>query len=223
MTKTVFVVAAHPDDEILGVGGTLARHVRDGDTVHMVIMAEGATSRTEQGQGDVEALRQAARNAAEAIGAQPPLFAGFADNRMDGVDFLDVAQWLEQALGELHPDVVYTHHHGDLNVDHGVVHNAVLTAFRPLPGQAAPAIYTFETPSSTEWGRKSEPFLAQHYVNIADTLETKKAALAHYAMEMRAFPHPRSIEAIEALAKWRGAEAGMAAAEAFGVVRTQWA
>ena len=225
MTKTVLVVAAHPDDEILGVGGTLARHVHEGDDVHIVIMAEGATSRvaTSQGADEVESLRGAARRAGQVIGAHPPLFAGFPDNRMDGVDFLDIVKWLEDAVAELRPTVVYTHHHGDLNVDHGLVYGAVLTAFRPLPQRLTPAIYTFETPSSTEWGRASQPFIAQHYVNVTDTLNIKKEALAHYAMELRAFPHPRSLEAVEILAKWRGAESGMIAAEAFGVVRTLWA
>ncbi|PCI42454.1 MAG: GlcNAc-PI de-N-acetylase [Rhodospirillaceae bacterium] len=225
MAETVFVIAAHPDDEILGVGGTLARHARDGDDVHVFILAEGATSRLAerdlgQSSGELSSLRMASIEAAKTIGSSTPHFADFPDNRMDSVDFLDIVKWLEAAIGDVRPTIVYTHHYGDLNVDHGLVHQAVLTAFRPLPDQPTPSIYTFETPSSTEWGVRSQPFVAQHYVNIADTLDVKMAALAHYEMEMRAFPHPRSIEAIEALAKWRGAEIGVPAGEAFGVVRT---
>ena len=227
MSETVLVIAAHPDDEILGLGGTLARHSQAGDEVHCIIMAEGATSRQgddgEDSNDELSALKAAARNAAADIGMKSPVFANFSDNRMDTSALLDVVQWLENEIKTIVPSIVYTHHSDDLNLDHQIVHKAVLTAFRSLrEAGSIPDIYTFETPSSTEWGGVYKSFEPTHYVNISATLDIKMRALRHYKMELRDFPHPRSMEAVEALARWRGAEAAFHAAEAFGVVRTRW-
>lgn len=226
MPETVLVVAAHPDDEILGVGATLARHAQAGDAVHALILAEGATARdprrgAKARADEIAALRTAAAKAAEAIGARPPRFGGLPDNRLDSCALLDVVKLVEQAIAELSPAVIYTHHGGDLNVDHRIAHAAVATACRPLPGAACRAIYTFETPSSTEWAspEQSPTFRPTRFVDVSATLDAKLAALACYEAEMRPFPHPRSAEAVRALAAWRGAAAGLAAAEAFQVVR----
>jgi LmbE family N-acetylglucosaminyl deacetylase len=142
-----------------------------------------------------------------------------ADNRLDSVDLLDIVKLVEDHVSACRPDIVYTHHGGDLNIDHRRVHEAVLTACRPLPGMGSRAVYAFETPSSTEWADETLPvFRPTRFVDISDTLDTKLAALDAYESEMRAFPHPRSIESVTALARWRGACAGVAAAEAFVVV-----
>lgn len=221
MTRRVLVVAAHPDDELLGCGGTLARHAADGHEVHILILATGATSRSDSRQDEVAALQMAAQKAADVIGAQQPRFAGFPDNRMDSVDLLDVVQAVETVSREIDPQIVYTHHAGDLNIDHQITHRAVLTAFRPLPEATCQAIYTFETLSSTEWGPLcgAHAFQPNHFVDITDTLDRKCAALACYASEMRPFPHPRSEQAINTLAALRGASVGVPAAEAFAVHR----
>ncbi|MHA1114306.1 MAG: PIG-L deacetylase family protein [Alphaproteobacteria bacterium] len=229
MAETVLIVAAHPDDEILGCGGTVARHVADGDTVHSLILAEGATARAataDETPPDMMAnmmadLRAAGAKAAAALGARPPRFLGFADNRLDTMALLDIVKAVETVLDEVRPAIVYTHHAGDLNVDHRVCHQAVLTACRPLPGADIRAIYAFETPSSTEWGGPGTgpAFQPVRFVDIATHLEAKLAALACYDMEMRPFPHPRSADAAHALAIWRGANAGLGAGEAFEVVR----
>lgn len=223
---TVLVVAAHPDDELLGCAGTLARRARAGDRVEIVILAEGATSRSSGAGRDAHAaeldrLRDAARKAAETIGAGTPEFFGLPDNRMDGEVLLEVVQRLEATIGRVRPAIVYTHHRGDVNVDHDVVHRAVITACRPLPGHTVSRILAFETPSSTEWmsPASAAPFAPNWFVDISETLETKLAALKCYDAEMRPFPHPRSYEAVEHLARWRGATAGFAAAEAFMLVR----
>lgn len=227
--KTILVVAAHPDDEILGVGGTIARHHDAGDRVHILIVAAGAASRTADGDAanvseEIAALQTAAGEAAAILGAEPPRFAGMPDNRLDGCDLLDVVKVIEAAAQEIRPKVVYTHHGGDLNVDHEVVHRAVLTAFRPQPGEQTRAIYTFETVSSTEWGSPAlaAPFAPARYVDIAAALDRKRRALECYHMEMRPFPHARSVEAVEALARLRGAQVGLEAAEGFGVMRDLW-
>ncbi len=216
---TVLVIAAHPDDEALGCGGALARHSRQGEDVHVLFLADGVTSRDEAGEADVRERAAAAEAAARALGAKPPSFAGMPDNKLDTVPLLDEVKAVEDALGETAPDVVYTHHGGDLNVDHRIVHQAALTACRPQPGSSVRAIYAFEVPSSTEWNDTPEVFIPNRFVDISATLDAKMKALACYAGEMRPFPHPRSVEAIEALARWRGAAAGLEAAEAFHVIR----
>lgn len=222
---TVLIVAAHPDDEILGVGGAIARHADAGDTVHIAIVAEGATSRTEAAPGahdaEREALREGARKAAAVLGAQPPRLFGLPDQRLDTLSLLDVVKPIEALIDELAPSVVYTHHGSDLNLDHRIVHQAVLTACRPLPGTGARAVYAFETLSSTEWSVPAvgPAFRPVRYLDISSSLERKMTALDCYAGEMRPFPHARSKEAVAALARLRGAQAGLPAAEAFEVIR----
>jgi N-acetylglucosamine malate deacetylase 1 len=221
-SRTCLIIAAHPDDEILGVGGTAARHVRNGGRVEVLIVAEGATSRTASrdtaaSAGELDALRSAARLAAAELGTQPPRFLGLPDNRLDSLDLLDLVKAIDAVVHEVQPDVVYTHHAGDLNIDHGLVQRAVLTACRPLPSSTIRAIYGFETVSSTEWGR-GEAFVPSRYVAVRDEMPAKMAALRHYKDEMRPFPNARSLEAVEALARVRGAQAGVMAAEAFTVL-----
>lgn len=222
----VLVVVAHPDDEVLGCGGTIARHSERGDTVHILILAEGVTARDAErdagGRADeIETLRESARTAAATLGAEPPRFAGLPDNRLDSLDLLDVVKLVEAAITDIQPGIVYTHHGGDLNIDHRIVHQAVLTACRPLPAVPVRAVYAFETVSSTEWAGPSleSAFRPARFVDITAHLDAKIKALECYAEEMRPFPHARSLESVTALARLRGASAGMAAAEAFDVVR----
>lgn len=224
--ERVLVVAAHPDDEILGLGGTLARHVSAGDDVRALIVAEGITSREQQRDAMVQAdaladLRSAALSAAAVLGCQPPQFLGLPDNRLDSIDLLDIVKPIQVIIDEQRPTVVYTHHGGDLNIDHRLVYQAVLTACRPMPGDFVRAIYAFETVSSTEYGvaRGNDMFCPTHFVNVTDWLDVKRRALECYRSEMRPFPHARSLENVEHLARYRGASVGIEAAEAFMVVR----
>jgi N-acetylglucosamine malate deacetylase 1 len=220
----VLVVAAHPDDEVLGCAGTIARHASEGDVVDVLIVAEGAASRDptrETKASELKALQEAAAAASRVLGARPPLFGGLPDNRLDSVDLLDVVKLVEQQVAAVSPAVVYTHHGGDLNIDHRIVHSAVLTAARPIPGASIRAVYAFEIPSSTNWASASlgAPFMPTRLVDISPHLGAKSAALECYATEMRPFPHERSVEGVLALATWRGAAVGVNAAEAFEVVR----
>ncbi len=215
----VLAMVAHPDDEVLGAGGTLARHVAQGETVHIAFLTDGVGAR---GDDDAAAGRRAAaaRDAARILGAQEPQFLGLPDNRLDRMDLLDIVQAIEAIVGRIEPAVVYTHHGGDLNIDHAICHRAVLTACRPLPGCKVRRIYAMEIASSTEWAPgAANTFVPSRFVNIAATIGAKQRALDAYAEEMRAFPHARSAEAVAALAAWRGASAGLAAAEAFMVLR----
>jgi len=226
MTTRVAVIAAHPDDEVLGCGGTMARHVRAGERVDVLIMAEGLTSRDDARDAaarvdDLEALKRVARAANTALGVTDLEFAGFPDNRLDGVDLLDVVKAVEAFLAARRPSVVYTHHPSDLNVDHRIVSQAVATACRPQPGAPVQTVLFFEVPSSTEWQPPGGygPFVPAWFVDIGATLPQKLEALVHYAGEMRAWPHARSLRAVESLAHWRGATIGAEAAEAFALGR----
>jgi N-acetylglucosamine malate deacetylase 1 len=218
----VLVVAAHPDDEVLGCGGTMARHAEAGDIVHVVFLADGETSREGAGKDEIMRREAAAGRAAEALGAQRPRFLRFPDNRLDSTPFLDVVRALEAEVAGLAPRILYCHHPGDLNVDHRVAARAVVTAFRPLPQSSVAEIRAFEVPSSTEWsfGVTSAAFMPNLFIDITKTFEKKLQALAAYAGETRPFPHPRSPEALESAAKRWGSTVGRERAEAFQIVRS---
>ena len=222
--RSVLVAAAHPDDEVLGCGGALASHAAKGDTIHVLIFAEGATSRDslldpKAQKRELAVLKAAASRAASIVGAETPSMLGLPDNRLDTLPLLDIIKSVEAIVEAVAPEIVYTHHAGDLNVDHRIVHQAVVTACRPLPGSPVRAIYAFETPSSTEWQTSGDGFRPQRWIDIKPFLPQKRRALEAYAAEMRPFPHARSFEAVEALARFRGASVGLEAAECFMVVR----
>lgn len=224
--RTVLVLAAHPDDEVLGVGGAIARHAAAGDAVHIVIAAEGATARDSARdaaarQSELNSLEQAGRAAAAALGASSVRFLGFPDNRCDRVELLDLVKAVESAIDETHPHTVYVHHAGDVNIDHRRLHEAALAACRPQPGHCVKRLLSFETPSSTEWTPPGSlpPFQPNLFVDIAPVWPRKLAGLEAYRQEMRPWPHPRSVQAVEHLARWRGATAGVEMAEAFMLLR----
>jgi LmbE family N-acetylglucosaminyl deacetylase len=223
IARSALVVAAHPDDEALGCGGTIARLASEGAEVHLLFLADGVGARGGEGP-DPDSLadrRRMGDEAARIMGAQAPVYLDFPDNRLDGVDLLDVVAEVERVVRTIRPELVITHFAGDLNVDHRIAAQAVLTAFRPTPGQSVRSIYSFEVPSSTEWafGAAGQAFQPNLFVDISATLQAKLAALDAYGEEMRAFPHPRSAQAVKALAQYRGASAGVDAAEAFLLLR----
>jgi len=222
----VLVVAAHPDDEVLGCGATAARLVAEGHDVDFAILGEGLTSRhADRGAtdaGHLAALHRQVHAAAEKLGVKNVSLHKLPDNRLDTVPLLDVVKIVEELIHRLRPEVLYTHHGGDLNVDHGVIHRAVLTATRPMAGQPVKEIYAFEVPSSTEWAfqRLESPFRPNVFVDVTRALDAKIAAMECYESEARKFPHPRSPEALRAIAMRWGSVAGCNAAEAFELVRS---
>lgn len=219
--KTVLVVAAHADDEALGCAGTIVRHVEEGDTVHLVFMADGVQSRRESSEADFLRRLEASKHALSILGVSSSQSLELPDNKMDSVPLLEVVQKLELILEETQPSVLYTHHHGDLNIDHRLTQAAVMTACRPVPGSSVREIYGFEVLSSTEWAtQQSSPFLPNYFVDITQQLRTKLAALEAYADEMRKPPHSRSMAHAKVLAHHRGYSIGVDAAEAFEVYRT---
>jgi LmbE family N-acetylglucosaminyl deacetylase len=222
--KNVLIVAAHPDDELLGVGGTVCRLVNEGVCVRAVILAEGLTSRGDKradtDQAELEELQKDARAAAKEVGYTSIDFCGFPDNRMDEVDLLDIIKVVSSFVEKYHPDTIFTHHHGDLNIDHQRTCEAVLTACRPVGDYCVKRIYAFETPSSTEWNyRYQEPFCPNVFFDVTDTLEAKIRGMACYRTESAVYPHPRSPEALRALGQYRGTNVGVKMAEGFVLVR----
>jgi len=217
MQKSILIVAAHPDDEVLGCGGTIAKHTAAGDDVHILIVAEGATSRDGTSQEIVSILKECAAEAALILGAKPPIMLGFPDNRLDSMDRLDVIKAIEGHVDKIGPNTIYTHHGGDLNIDHRIVHEAVITACRPVPGSRVKQVFSFETVSSTEWATPSigQEFSPNHFVRISAQMETKFHAIEAYKTEMRPFPHARSLKSVAALARLRGSQVGVEEAEAF--------
>jgi len=220
MSKIVLVVAAHSDDEALGCGGTIARHVAEGDTVYAVFLADGTSSRAGACSAELERRMQAAESARQILGIAQNFYLGLPDNRLDSLPLIEIVQSLEKLFSELHPQIIYTHHYGDLNVDHRVAHQAVMTACRPLPGNSVREIYSFQVVSSSEWNTPGVmPFLPSYAVDITSYRSVKNAALMAYGLEMRSFPHSRSMEHIDALDLHNGAVYGVSAAEVFMLVR----
>lgn len=222
MSKNVLIVAAHPDDEVIGCGGTIARHVENGDQVHVVFMADGESSRNVPEVAKlVEKRKQDAINALQTLGvASFPTFLDWPDNRMDNPDFLDIVQSLESATNHLTPNIIYTHWARDLNIDHRITFSAVITAFRPEPGSTVEEINCFEVCSASDWqAGEVYCFNPNKTINIERFMESKKQSLACYAAELPAAPHTRSLDSIIANNARRGNQVGLSYAEAFISVR----
>jgi LmbE family N-acetylglucosaminyl deacetylase len=218
----ILVICAHPDDDVLGCGATLARHAAAGDHVTVCFLTDGEGARASATERHVRKRQQAAEQAASILGVQALEFGQFPDNRLDTIAMLDLARHVEGLASQFPADVIYTHHGGDLNVDHRLVFQAVMTAYRPIASHSQPeTILTFEVPSSTEWSSPEvgPVFVPNHFVDVSPTLDQKLRALDAYHDEMRPFPHPRSSEVVKTLAAWRGANSGLKAAEAFTLVR----
>jgi LmbE family N-acetylglucosaminyl deacetylase len=221
----VLVIAAHPDDEVLGCGGTLARLCRQGAEVHVLIVANGLTSRANfdavRDSGTLELHHQRARRAGDILGVGTVSVLGMPDQRLDALPLLEITQALEREIARVQPDTIFTQHGGDLNLDHVLLYRATLTATRPLPGAVVRRVYAYEVASSTEWSfHRFEPrFFPSVFFDVSETLELKVAAMQVYESEVRLFPHPRSPEALRASAVRWGSVVGLHAAEAFELVR----
>ncbi len=218
--KKILVIAAHPDDESLGCGGTILRHAEEGDRVEVIFLADGVSSR-DQNAIDLAPRWEACKQAMEILGVAAYHSLGFADNQLDSLPMLEIVQTLETTAFSFDPEIVYTHFSGDLNIDHMISAQATMTAFRPQPHCNVKAIYGYEVLSSTGWAASSAKnhFAPQCYIDISPFLAAKLRALKCYGEEMREYPHARSIESVEHLARFRGSSVGLAAAEAFMVER----
>jgi LmbE family N-acetylglucosaminyl deacetylase len=219
-SRSTLVIAAHPDDEVLGCGGTIHRLAQSGTSVHIIFLADGVSSRGSNGddyKNELDARRHSAVEASKILGAHAPTFFDFPDNQLDTVPLLSITKLIESEIENHAPDTVITHFGNDLNIDHRIANNAVVVACRPQVDSPVKKVLFFETPSSTEWQMENgQPTFAPNYfVDISDHLEFKLRALRSYSMEIHKWPHSRSIEAVEYLSRWRGASVCSAAAEAF--------
>ena len=218
------MLAAHPDDEVLGCGGTIAKYTSQGHFVHVAFLSDGVFSRQGERsilQQEFEVRKAAAQLALSELGVTSISFSEFPDNRLDTIATIEVAKIIESLVIEFKPEIVFTHHFGDVNVDHKMVHEATVVACRSQPDYCVKRILCYEVPSSTEWQfpGKGQDFCPNYFVEISSFLEQKLLSLDHYKFEMRASPHPRSLNSIVHLAHWRGAAVGVDSAEAFMVGR----
>lgn len=223
MNKKVLIIAAHPDDEVLGCGGTAARLVKEGHEVYTVILGEGITSRDDTRQrekrdAEIARLKQQIHEANQIIGVKEVFIFDFPDNRFDTVPLLDIVKVIEKVKEKVNPHILFTHFENDLNIDHQIVYRAVMTASRPLPGETVKEIYSFEVLSSTEW-RFPLTFSPDCFFDITQTIDIKTAALEKYRDELKEYPHPRSIKGMCLNAEQWGMKTGVSYAEAFKVVR----
>ena len=220
MKKKIIVVAAHPDDEVLGCGGTIVKHVAQGDIVHSVFMSDGVNSRLDSSKVKLNRRLKASKSVQSLLGISSTHYLNLPDNSMDSVPLLEIVQKLEPIINKIKPSVIYTHSYGDLNIDHQLTHAAVMTACRPIPDSTVREIYGFEVISSTEWSNPLKlTFKPTLFIDITKHLSKKLNALKAYKQEMRDVPHSRSIKHIEILAQHRGYSVGVDMAEAFEVYR----
>ena len=223
MKEKVLIIAAHPDDEILGCGGTAARYVMENKKVYTAILGEGITSRREtrdreKDQAELARLKEQIRRANKIIGVSDLFIHDFPDNRFDTVPLLEIVKAVEKLVFKIEPKIIFTHFGNDLNCDHRLTYQAVLTATRPIGGTTVKEIYSFETLSSTEWNFPSR-FDPDVFFDIENTLKLKMDAIKRYEKELRDFPHPRSLKGIEINAMNWGMKCGVKYAEAFKAVR----
>ncbi len=222
--KSIVCVVAHPDDEALGVGGTIIKHIQNGDEVNIIICSVGEESKV---SNDINPSRRlkSAKEWSKFVGSTIYRIFDYPDQKLDTIPKLEIIKLLEKAFKSLVPDIVYTHHEGDINHDHQIVNHAVLTALRPMGSNKIKAeIRTFETVSSTDQSPYTDRYIFKPnlYINIDDVWGGKIKALELYKSELVSFPHPRSIKSLEALAIKRGMESGLKRAEAFCIIKKIW-
>jgi len=217
--KNILVIAAHPDDEVLGMGGTIAKLVREGHNVFLVVLSDGGFARD---HSSVQMKQEALRLSCECLKIKNLMQFSFRDNHFDSYPVSDIVQKIEESVKTICPNIVYTHSPFDLNQDHRVTFEASMIACRPLPSSPIEQILTYEVPSSTDFGQAhSVPAFKPTVFEILskEDILKKKQALDFYREELREFPHPRSWENIQSLMTVRGCSVGAPAAEAFVLER----
>ena len=216
--KNILVVASHPDDEVLGCGGTLYNLKKRGAKISALFLSDGESSRKHSKMNKlIMDRKKQAVQAGKILGIKKMIFGNFPDNSMDTIPILKIIQFIEKQIKIIKPDVIFTHFESDLNVDHQITSKATITACRPTRNQTVKSILFFEILSSSEWNIsiKNKSFKPNYFVDIKKSIRFKLKALRHYKREMRKWPHPRSIEGVKLLSKTRGSTVGLSHAEAF--------
>ena len=219
----ILIISAHPDDEVLGCGGTVARLNKEGHTIYTLILGEGVTSRDHirnrnKRENEIIDLKNYTEKANKILGVKKVFFYDFPDNRFDTAPFLDIVKVIEKIKNQIKPEVIFTHYEKDLNIDHQITYRAVITATRPLEKETVKEIYSFEILSSTEWSYPLS-FLPNVFYDISKSIDIKLKALEEYKSELKEYSHPRSLEGIQLIAKNWGMKVGLNYAEAFKCVR----
>jgi len=222
--KKILIIAAHPDDEILGCGGTIARLVNEGNEVYTLILGEGITSRDyirdrKKRESEIKELKKQVSRANEIIGVKEVFTFDFPDNQFDSIPLLNIIKKVEKVKNQIKPDIIFTHYKNDLNIDHKKTYEAVITTTRPIENETVKTIYSFEVLSSTEWNYPTT-FSPNVFFDISRTFKKKIEAMACYKSELRNYPHPRSIKSMELKMEMWGVTVGLEYAEAFNLVRS---
>ena len=223
INQKILIIAAHPDDEVLGCGGTIAKYSEQGAETYCLFLGKGKASRFQRSEEIKELkeeqiiLEKEAQRASEVLGFSEIFFEDFPDQKYDTVPLLDIVRAIERIKEKVKPEIIFTHYIGDLNLDHQITLRTTLTASRPLQGERVRKIYSFEIPSSTEWGESS--FKPNVFVDIKETFDKKVEALKAYKSEVREYPHPRSPKGLEIIARRWGIAVGKELVEPFELIR----
>ncbi len=222
--KIVLVIAAHPDDEVLGMGGTIAKLVKSGATVDVLILTDGSSAQYRDSDHlaeIIEAKKKETRNCADYLGVRDIYYGELPDMKLDTTPHIRINQVIEEVIDKVQPDTVFTHFWGDVNCDHQNVYKSTLVAVRPVMGQVVRELFCYRVPSSTEWtpNKADTMFMPNYFVDIEENAEQKYKAFACYSTELREYPHPRSVQHLREIDKATGLRVGMLAAEEFVLLR----
>lgn len=217
----VLIVAAHPDDEVYGMGGTIAKLTSQGNELYTLIVTEGCSTQYKGNREIIKEKKEEAIKANEILGVKEVLFGDLPDMKLDTLPHVDINRIIEEAINKIKPDVVYTHHKGDINKDHRMVYESTLVATRPTHLQCVKKLLSYQVPSSTEWSAPvvDEIFIPNIFEEIEKYYDLKKQAILAYKTEIREYPHPRSLKYVEALDEINGLKVGIEKAEAFQIIR----
>lgn len=215
----ILVIAPHPDDEILGVGGTIAKHTSFGHNVYICIATKGTPPMFSK--ESVEKVKNEAINAHKVLGVKDTYFLDFPAVKLEECPKYELNASISRIIAQVKPEVVYLPHRGDIHLDHKIVFDSSMVALRPLGNEKAKEIYCYETLSETEWDAPNitNAFIPNTWIDISDFIDIKKKAISMFESQIKSYPHPRSIKAIEALSEYRGSNMGIKNAEAFMLIR----
>ena len=217
--KNILVIAAHPDDETLGCGGTIAKHVSNGDKVSIIFLADGESSRLNSKKNDILIRKKMAMKALKILGVLDIYFLDFPDNKLDSIPQLEILQKVEKIFKNINPEIVYTHYFNDLNIDHRIANSITKVLCRPLENNFVKKLISYEVLSSTDWNfSENEHFSPNYFINITEFMDKKITAINSYTKEMHEIPNSRSVDHVKNLAKHRGATVGLHYAEAFYLI-----
>lgn len=220
--KKILIIAAHPDDEVLGCFGTVAKLIKQGYEAYTLILSSGKTSRGNVDKKELALLKKELKQANDLIGIKKVFTANFPDNAFDSASLLEIVKEIEKVKNEINPEIIFTHHFGDMNIDHQITHQAVLTATRPMGHECVKTVYSMEIPSSTEWNSYDlqNAFIPNVFFEIEETIDLKVESMSKYKSELRDYPHPRSLKHIKELAKVNGTKVGLNYSENFMLIRS---